>query len=198
MNHQHGHPSPQDELFIRGIISGGTAAEQAMQELYLLHRKKILGYIANLVRRFPEFRGKPEDLMHDAFIVLVHRIEESDGQVRSLFAFWIGICKHLILNQVKKDERILLVCEPDEEYLVQEEHGEESYLESESESLLRQTFDQLGTRCQRILMLWIERYPMHEIARRMELSGAPMARKIKHECFKKLKNLVKHGNKLTG
>ena len=198
MNHQHGHPSPQDELCIRGIISGGAAAEQAMQELYLLHRKKILGYIANLVRGFPEFRGKPEDLMHDAFIVLVHRIEEGDGQVRSLFAFWIGICKHLLLNQVKKDERILLVCEPDEEYLLQEAHGEESYLESESESLLRQTFDQLGTRCKQILMLWIERYPMHEIARKMELSGAPMARKIKHECFKKLKNLVKHGNKLTG
>ena len=198
MNHQHGHPSPQDELFIRGIISGGAAAEQAMQELYLLHRKKILAYIASQVRRFPEFRGKPEDLMHDAFIVLVHRIEEGDGQVRSLFAFWIGICKHLLLNQVKKDERILLVCEPDEEYLLQEAHGEESYLESESESLLRQTFDQLGTRCKQILMLWIERYPMHEIARKMELSGAPMARKIKHECFKKLKNLVKHGNKLTG
>lgn len=197
MNHQHGHPSPQDELFIRGIISGGTAAEQAMQELYLLHRKKILGYIANLVRGFPEFRGKPEDLMHDAFIVLVHRIEESDGQVRSLFPFWIGICKHLLLNQVKKDERMMLVCEPYEEYFLGQT-ADKPYHETESEYRLRETFDQLGLRCKQILLLWIERYPMHEIARKMELSGAPMARKIKHECFKKLKNLVKHGNKLTG
>jgi len=198
MNHQHGHPSPQDELCIRGIISGGAAAEQAMKDLYLSHRKNILTYIRSLIRRFPEFRGKPEDLMHDAFIVLVHRIEESDGQVRSLFAFWIGICKHLLLNQVKKDERIHLVCEPDEDYLLHKETAEEPYRESESESLLRETFDQLGLRCKQILLLWIERYPMHEIARKMELSGAPMARKIKHECFKKLKNLVKHGNKLTG
>jgi RNA polymerase sigma factor (sigma-70 family) len=198
MNHLHGHPHVQDEIYIRGIISGGAAAEQAMQELYLAYRKKILTYIRSAVRRFPEFKGQPEDLMHDAFIVLVHRIEASDGSVRSLFAFWIGISKHLLLNQVRKDERIILLQEPEEVYNRQEETIETQYLETESSELLRQSFDHLGTRCKEILLLWIERYPMHEIARRMDLSGAPMARKIKHECFKKLKNLVKDGNKWHG
>ncbi len=198
MNHLHGHPYPQDENYIRGIISGGAAAEKAMQDLYVQYRQQLLTYIATLVRRFPEFRGHPEDLMHDAFIVLVHRIESGDGQLRSLLAFWMGITRHLLFNQVRKDERITWLREPEENYPAQEETAETLYLVAESNELLRQTFDLLGHRCKTILLLWIERYPMQEIARKMDLSGAPMARKIKFECFKKLKNLVKAGNKWHG
>jgi len=198
MNHQHGHPSLQDELFIRGIISGGAAAEQAMQDLYITYRKRVLAYLHSSIRRFPEFKGHPEDLMHDAFIILVHRIEISDGHFRSLFSFWIGITKHLLLNHARKDERVILVQEPEEEYFIPEESSEDKFLESEAADLLQHTFDQLGNRCREILLLWIERYPMHEIARRLKLSGAPMARKIKHDCFKKLKNLIQDGNKSPG
>jgi len=197
MNHLHGHPHVQDEIFIHGIRAGGAAAEQAMQDLYLSYRKQILIYLRSQIRRFPEFKGQPEDIMHDAFIVLVHRVESSDGRLRSLFAFWMGITRKLLLNQARKDERILLR-EPEEAYTPDEESIEARLLETESSTLLQQTFDHLGSRCKEILLLWIERYPMHEIARKMDLSGAPMARKIKHECFKKLKNLVKDGNKLHG
>jgi len=109
----------------------------------------------------------------------------------------MGITRKLLLNQARKDERILLR-EPEEAYTPDEESIEARLLETESSTLLQQTFDHLGSRCKEILLLWIERYPMHEIARKMDLSGAPMARKIKHECFKKLKNLVKDGNKLHG
>jgi RNA polymerase sigma factor (sigma-70 family) len=198
MNHVHGHPRIRDEIIIQGIISGGAAAEQAMQDLYLAYRKSILGYIANLLRRFPDFRGQPEDLMHDAFIVLVHRIEAGNGQVKSLNAFWMGIARHLLFNQVRKNERILLLREPDETYGLQDASSETRFLQSEERDLLLQTFDQLGNRCKAILLLWIDRYPMHEIAKKMDLSGAPMARKIKHECFKKLKNLVLNGNNRPG
>lgn len=198
MNHQHGHPSLQDELFIRGIKSGGAAAEQAMQELYLMYRKKVLSYIVSLIRRYPEFKGQPEDLMHDAFIVLVHRIEISDGHIRSLLSFWLGITKHLLLNHMRKDERVILVQEPAEEYFTPEESNEDKFLESEAADQLKHTFDQLGSRCREILLLWIERYTMEQIARKLKLSGAPMARKIKHECYKKLKNLVQDGNKSPG
>ena len=55
-------------------------------------------------------------------------------------------------------------------------------------------FSRLGSRCREILMLWINQYSMAEIAGRMNLSNACMARKIKYECFKKLKELVKSGN----
>ena len=197
MNHLHGHPHAQDEIYIHGIRSGGAAAEQAMQDLYVAYRKQILAYVTSQVRRYPEFKGQPEDIMHDAFIVLVHRVETSDGRLRSLFGFWMGITRKLLLNQVRKDERILLR-EPEETYTTEEESIEARILETESSTLLQQTFDHLGSRCKEILLLWIERYSMHEIARKMDLSGAPMARKIKHECFKKLKNLVKDGNKLHG
>jgi RNA polymerase sigma factor (sigma-70 family) len=154
MNHLHGHPHVQDEIFIHGILAGGAAAEQAMQDLYLTYRKQILVYLASQVRRFPEFKGHPEDLMHDAFIVLVHRIETGDGRLRSLLAFWMGITRHLLLNQVRKDERILLR-EPEETYTTAEESIENKLLETESSTLLQQTFDQLGARCKEILLLWI-------------------------------------------
>jgi RNA polymerase sigma factor (sigma-70 family) len=198
MNHLHGHPHAQDENFIHGIMSGGAVAEKAMQDLYLLYRKKVLTYIAAQARRFPEFRGQPEDLMHDAFIILIHRIENGDGQLRSLFPFWIGITRHLLFNQVRKDERITLLQEPEEFFQENEETTETQFLVAESTELIKQTFDLLGSRCKEILLLWIERYPMHEIARKVGLSGAPMARKIKFECFKKLKNIVIDGNKLHG
>jgi DNA-directed RNA polymerase specialized sigma24 family protein len=149
MNHQHGHPSLQDELFIRGIISGGAAAEQAMQDLYLLYRKRVLAYIVSLIRLHPGFKGQPEDLMHDAFIVLVHRVEISDGHIRSLFSFWLGITKHLLLNHMRKDERVILVQEPAEEYFTPEDSNEDKFLESEAAEQLQFTFDQLGNRCRR-------------------------------------------------
>jgi RNA polymerase sigma factor (sigma-70 family) len=196
MNHLHGHPPGQDEDFIRMIQSGGYDAEQAVTALYLKYKRRISAYLAMLIRKNPGFTGTAQDLVHDSFIRMIYKIESCQIEVNSVAAFWMGIGKHLLYNQLRKNDRVLLIAEPEEFYPFSIEIQERPLIEEESLDLLECSFQQLGPRCKEILLLWINRYTMHEIAARLGLSGDAMARKIKHECFKKLKNLVQGGNKL--
>ena len=198
MNHLHGHPYHQDEEYIRHIRQGGPRSEQAMRDLYLTYRKRVTSYVQTLLKRYPGYKGLPEDLVHDAFIILTQRIEKDEGPFRSLFAYWMGICRLLFLNQLKKDERLILVGEPEEIYNMNGTLHDPIPFDHESLDVLEQSFDLLGDRCQQVLLMWVDGYPMQVIARTMGLSGDAMARKIKYDCFKKLKNLVKNSNKMPG
>ncbi len=198
MNHLHGYPHAEDEALVDRIHRGGPDAERALKELYLNYRKRISAYLLNLMHRFPGYKGDPLDLVHDSFIVLTQRIEKEEGPFHSLCAYWMGISRLLFLNQLKKDERMILVGEPEEVYLLADADGPDYPHENEAMDRLETAFDLLGSRCQEILLLWGSRYSMDEISTRMGLSGVAMARKIKHECFKKLKKLVRDGNKWPG
>ncbi|HJW29700.1 MAG TPA: sigma-70 family RNA polymerase sigma factor [Saprospiraceae bacterium] len=196
MNHLQGHPFLQDDVYVRMIQAGGVPAESAIQDLYLKYRLPVIRHFKKLLRKFPQGRILPEDLLHDAFLVMLRKIEEESLEVKSLCAYWKGVGQKLLSNQLRKDERILLVSEPEEEYSSMECSPEKVFLEQESVELLAHSFRRLGRRCRDILILWVGNYGMDEIAEKLNLSGVTMARKIKYECFKKLKEWVKAGNKL--
>lgn len=197
MTHLHSHVFLQDEDFVRDIRAGGSRAETAITGLYQLYRKRVYTSIKRLIRKHPEFRGTSEDLVHDAFILMVHKIQYTPCEIHSIPGFWIAAGKNIFLNQLKRDQKIFLVRDSEEIYGLNEQSPEIVYLNREEEEQREATFSKLGARCQEILLLWINQYTMVEIAERMNLSNDNMARKIKFECFKKLKDLVRTGNKIA-
>jgi len=96
---------------------------------------------------------------------------------------------------LKKDQRIVLVNDVEEKYGYEDEVHDSILSNEEENERLETAFSQLGSRCREILLLWINQYTMVEIAGMMHLSNDAMARKIKYECFKKLKDFLKKGNK---
>lgn len=197
MTHLHSHVFLRDEDFLREIRAGGPRAETAITCLYKLYRKRVYTSMKKLIRKYPEFRGTSEDLVHEAFILMVQKIQFEACEIQSIPGFWIRAGKNLFLNQLKKDQKIFLVRDSEAIYGLNELSPEIEFLNREEEEQMLSTFSELGTRCREILLLWINQYSMKEIAERMNLSNDSMARKIKFECFKKLKDLVRTGNKIA-
>jgi RNA polymerase sigma factor (sigma-70 family) len=194
MNHLHCNIYSRDEDFIRDIKAGGHKAETATSCLYLRYRKRVFTYFNHLIKRHGEFKALADDLVHDSFIVMLDKIRQEYQPVHSLAGFWIGIGKHLFLNQLKKDQRTVLVNDPEAIY----ESREAAYLwimaDDQEDEQLENAIAKLCQRCRDILLLWIDRYTMTEITQIMKLSNVAMARKTKYECFKKLKEIVKAGH----
>ena len=194
MNHLHCNIYSRDEYFIRDIRAGGIHAETAISCLYLKYRKRVYSYFEALITKHDEFKGQSEDLVHDAFIVMIDKIREEDHPIKSLAGFWIGIGKHLFLNQLKKDQRTVLVNDPETIYETHEVLSMWIAADHDEDEQLQTAISYLCERCREILLLWIDRYSMTEIAQMMKLTNVAMARKTKYECFKKLKEIVKSGH----
>jgi len=125
---------------------------------------------------------------------MIEKIQQDESDIRSLEGYWIGIAKLLFLNQLKKDERIVLVSDVGEKYGYESRLQHSLVHDQDDHEKMEAAFMKLGSRCREILMLWINQYTMLEITGIMHLSNPSMARKIKYECFKKLKEIVNSGN----
>lgn len=193
MNHSPFHPSVPDEEYIRDIRAGGLRAEAAIRGLYLRYRNTTYTHLHKLVSRNNAYRGVTEDLLHDAFIILIDKLRQDHMSVRHVGGFWVGIGKMVYLNQLKKDERTVLVHDVEETYGLEDESTDAYRSPYEENEKLEAAFMKLGERCQQILLLWVNRFSMEEIAQQMHLPNEGMARKIKFQCFKKLKAFIQLG-----
>ncbi len=187
MNQLHCDMYLQDKDYIPEIQAGGPNADRAISCLYLKHKERTYTYSTSMISKNANYKGVAEDLVQDSFIIMIDKIREKDFSVRSLAGYWIGISKMLFLNQLKKDKRIVYVNEMEEIYGYEELTPESILFEKEEQYKLENAFDQLGPKCKDVLMLWLDQYTMVEIARLLKLSSDAMARKIKFECFKKLR-----------
>ncbi len=193
--HQLDHsPLLRDEHFISTIKPGGSNAEKAIIRLYTHYHKSVRTIVSDLIKLYPACRTEPDDIMHDAFLVMIHKIQFESVPGKSLKSFWVGICRKLILNQVKKLKRITLVEDFDEDYGAPEISPEFLFMITEKNEQLEHYLSRAGGRCKQILTMWLAQFTMGEIAEELHLSGAPMARKIKCSCFKKLKKLIQSGH----
>ena len=123
----------QDEDYLREIHAGGASAEAAISMLYRKYRKRVLKTLKAFVKRYPQYNGTAEDAMHDAFLVLVQKIQYNEFVSKYVHGFWIGVGKKLVLNQLKKDQRYVCLEESDEVYGIEKLTPEELVLTQEEE-----------------------------------------------------------------
>ncbi len=190
-------PYLKDEHFAVAIKSGGPVGDHAILCLYKKYHKEVRTILSEMITLYPGSRSEPLDIVHDAFIIMLHKIQFESVRPGSLKSFWIGIARKIMQNQSKKNGRIILVEDASEIYGSTDVSPELILIASEGNEVLEEYFSRIGNRCKEILLLWTAQYTMNEIAVQLHLSGANMARKIKHSCFKKLKVLVLKGNQMT-
>jgi RNA polymerase sigma factor (sigma-70 family) len=190
-------PYLRDENFIVAIRSGGLKSDHAILGLYTKYHKPVCKTVTEMISLFPGCKSAPQDIVHDAFLVMLHKIQSECQTVSSLKGFWIGIARKIMLNQSKKNGRVTLVEDPRELYGTTDVTPESIFLITERNQLMEDYLSRLGNRCKEILLMWVARYSMEEIAQQLHLSGPRLAAKNKHSCFKKLKEMVIRGNKLA-
>jgi len=190
-------PSSLDEDFVRAIKTGGPQGEKAIMDVYACYHKRIRSFIRQLRYRNGDHQSEPDDILHDSFIVVLQKIQYENAHITSIRAFWSGIAKNMWLNDIKKHKKIKHLDEPEEKYGSAQDSPEHLIMEKEKFRRIETCMGKCGGRCQELLLLWLADYTMDEIAERLNLSGPAMARKIKHECFKKLKKMVADSNILT-
>lgn len=189
-------PHIHDGDTIAAIKAGGPLAEKAMMGLYAAYQADIKSWMHHLMDKYPGSKCEPADITHDSFIVVLHKIRHTDTVIPNMMWFWLGIAKNILFNQIKKNARISLVEDCTEFYGLHDNTQESIILKHEDDQHLENCLKRCGGRCYEILMMWVNKYPMQEIADRVNLSGPAMARKKKHECLKKLKELLENGNTL--
>lgn len=179
-----------DAQLLSRIRNGGREADQATSHLYIRHRRQVMRSIRRYMSGRPRHAESIEDLLHDAYLVMLDKVASGAEIRQSVAAYWTGIARFLFLNRYRKESRIILVMDPEEEYSGLAPSPEDLYLDREYEERLAAAFACLDPRCQQVLRLWIQRYSMREIAGMMKLSSDAMARKIKHTCFQRWKSLL--------
>ncbi len=190
-------PSLADEESVCAIQSGGPAGDAAIMSLYSRHHHEIRASLLKLMSRHIRYKPEADDIVHDSFVLMLHKIRNESMELISVRAYWLGVARNLWLNHRKRNERMLLVEDADEVYGAHEYTPEYIMLTEERYTRLDQCFTNCGGRCREILLMWLSDYTMQEIADAMKLSSPAMARKIKHECFKKLKDMVVKSNIFT-
>ncbi len=63
-------------------------------------------------------------------------------------------------------------------------------MSNETKDLLGQILSRLGEKCEKILELWKLSYSMEEIADKVGLLNAGVARRQRYNCYQKLMNLL--------
>lgn len=186
-------PSLADEESVCAIRTGGPQGDKAIMVLYGRYHKDIHASLKRLVSK----TGRTcdyADIIHDSFVIMLHKIRDNGTYLTSVRAYWMGIARHLWLNQIKKDSKLTLVEDDDSVYGFHVDTPEQILLDEERFRRIEQCLSNCGARCHEVLIMWLSDYSMQDIADKLKLSGPAMARKIKCACFKKLKNLIVRNN----
>jgi RNA polymerase sigma factor (sigma-70 family) len=184
-----GNINQQTEM-INSIKRGGSAMQEASDQLYRLYKDDVLAKMKSTIRYR---RGQQEDamdLLQDAFVIMIDKIRYGGYQEGSLMHFWAGIANGLFKNKFKRDNRMDLY-ENATDFDRQDPTDPEAILEKkERKEVFDNLLNQLDEKSKNVMMLSMEGYSMKEIAEKLNLASDGMARKIKYNCKKELIRLI--------
>lgn len=179
-----------DADYVRAIQEGGASLHLATDCLYRAYRSRVLISVQSYVGYKSGQHDDINDLLQDAFLVLIEKIRFGGYKDGSLVHFWIGITKGLLRNKMKRDARMDLVDDNLQLDQADSDSPEYQLISEERKETLDQLLSRLGERCKNVLILWASGYSMREIAEKLNLSSEAMARKTKYKCKSQLLDMV--------
>lgn len=186
----------RDREWIRCIRTGGKEGAPAIHALYSAYRSSVLSHLRKHIHLFPSFRGHADDVLHESFLLLLRKIERGDTIRSTLPGLWQGIGYYLIKNDTRRDQKIFRVEDAESGYLQSDLSPDHDLLAAEKRQEVLGLFAGIGVKCKQVLLLWVEHHSMEDIAAALQLSGPAMARKIKYDCMKRIKELVRNSHKV--
>lgn len=176
------------ELVVR-IQAGGAQRQAAIAHLY--RDKKLKNQIVAYVTKNSGNREDGIDIFHEGIISLDDNIRKGkykgEGQLRG---YLYSICRFLWLNKLKRADRMVYTEEESQLDEVSYDTPESLALSEEQKDILDRLLAMLGEKCEQILELWKLAYSMQEIAEKVGLKHADMARKQRYVCYKKLMKII--------
>lgn len=129
-----------------------------------------------------------KDFFSDAILNFIKACYKPEFEVKSVPNYIVGIAKYLFLNWVTKTSKEGLM---DEAKLAESQESPEIVLiRDERKNTLQKLLAQLDETCSKVLLLWAHKKRMKEIAVEMSYKSEGMARKKKHQCLRKLYQIV--------
>ncbi len=167
------------------------------------YQNPIFGYIRNNSNNSnnsnPQLKElEIDEIYRNGIMQLVSNIlRKKYKEGNSIGAYLFGICRLLWLNSLKSKKEPFI--EPLEEGKVKAniESSEVAFLSQEKNSIIQRLLKLLGEPCRTVLKLWTLSYSMKEIAEKVGYKSAGMARKKKHQCLNRLKDIIKENPDLT-
>jgi RNA polymerase sigma factor (sigma-70 family) len=185
----------QEKNLVAMIQKGGRQREQALSKIYL--DSGIKQKLTSMISKNHGNTQDGEDLYQEAVIVLDRNIRDGVFKLEgSLTSYLYSIGKYLWMNHLRKKSLTLKENFSDHEMISTALQPDNIMIDDQRKSYLKATLGKLGKRCQGILELWQLSYSMEEIAVKMGLHDASIARKAKYDCQQQLIKLVNE-NPLT-
>ncbi len=171
------------------IKHGGMKRQQAISTIY--KDSDLKNQIVAMVKKNSGSRDEGIDVFHEGIIAMDDSIRKNkyrgDG---TLSAYLFTICRYNWLNKLKRNKRMVYTEVEQQLDQVQYENPETISLADEQKKIINTLLNQIGDKCKQILELWKLSYSMEEIAEKVGLDNAGIARRQRYNCYKKLLAVV--------
>lgn len=185
--------SLNDQKIINAVISGKD--EEILSDLY----RYLLPDLVKYIRKNSGSREEAEDVFQDGVIILLRKIKLNEfNQQYTIKGYFFTICKNLYLNKIRKEKRMDYHLVPGENIDVAEDDLYQKYFSEEKTKIMKEVLDGLGEQCKKLMVfVFYYNYGMKEIAEKMGLKSADVAKSMHYRCKKKLTDLLEKNKYLV-
>lgn len=176
-----------DGDIIEGILGSTESRERIFQYIYSYSGWK--SQVESIIINNKGTVTDAEDVFQESIILLDRNIRNNIFNHSSMIkTYFMGIVKQHWFNKQKSKKQII---ELDEKF--NESHESENnytILELEKKEILDQLISQISKQCNEILSLYKLSFSNEEIANKLNLSSAELAKKYTYRCREKLRELI--------
>lgn len=134
-----------------------------------------------------------EDIFQDGLVIVFKKIRARELELSSSFRTYLySICRNLWLTKLKQKNRYIREFSDIEEFkdITYGKDQQQDEAEHEKYRLYQQHFHTLGEDCKKILMLFMKKIPLKEIASEMGYKTEKYAKTRKYLCKEELKRRI--------
>jgi len=176
-----------DKDIVNAVRKDTDTRNKVVEQLYTDHNLK------NSISAFILKNGGNESQVDDIFIYSILTFVKQCYRPqftlnKDVNAYLYTIAKYEWYRQSKKQR--IIVSEDNRPELADDENAEFLLIDREKNSALQKSMEALDPKCREVLTMWANSMRMREIALKMSYKSEGMARKKKHECLKKLRQII--------
>jgi len=174
--------------YIQGLLAGEN---HIINAIYEKHHRAII----QLVESNSGTLEDAKDVFQEGLMLVYQKAKQPDFKLTSsFFTYFYAVCRNVWSNKRRKksfgevtlsEEMTSMVVDDSPEVLEQ----------NEQYTLYRSKFLELGTDCQQLLSLFMQKVSLKEIAERMGISSVAYAKKKKFKCKERLVKLIQNDMK---
>jgi len=180
-----------DQSLLEDIKKGGMKRQEAIATIY--RDKKLKNQVIAFVKNNSGDSDQGIDIFHEGIITLDDNVRKDkyrgDGNLKG---YLYSTCRFLWLNKLRRNKRVVYTEKEGALDQIVVDTPESLSIDEEQKSVLNNLLQQLGEKCQQILELWKLSYSMEEIAEKVGLGNAGIARRQRYNCYQKLLGIVEN------